>query len=238
MVNIIIDFEFTGLDNSFITDNEIIQMKAINHNTGQKSLMNFATDKPSGSGAFLKHRINNDGLSIKFSKEAFENMLIDIGVPKESIYDYKIINFYGFSVTQDLLMLRKHDIQLNIIDIREKLKLSKFGEQLAIEGSSMECAYYIVTNKIPNIENHGDLNELDLILELFDFVKTAELKEYLTVMPHGHCSGMPIADYVLKHRRQADGYRFNNDDILSESLTKYIEDIDDNMFDNDDDDDF
>ena len=28
--NIIIDFEFTGLDNDFVLDNEIIQAKAIN----------------------------------------------------------------------------------------------------------------------------------------------------------------------------------------------------------------
>lgn len=234
MLNIIIDFEFTGLDNSFIRDNEIVQMKAFNHNTGQQVLVNFATDKPSGSGAFLKHKIKNDELYQKFNKETFENTLIDIGVPKESIYDYRIINFHGFSTSQDLLMLRKYNVQLNIIDIREKLKLSKHEEQLAIEGNSMECAYYIVTNKIPNIENHGDINELKLIVELFEFVRTAELKEYLTVMPHGHCSGMPLDDYVINHRRQADGYRFNNDDILSESLTKCIEDNDEIDFDDDD----
>lgn len=239
MIDVIIDFEFTGLDNTFITDNEIIQMKAVNNNTGQYVLKNFATDKRSNAGAFLKHRINNESLSKKLNKELFEEALTEIGIKKEHIYDSKEVNYHGFSVSQDLLMLRKYNIDIDIIDIREKLQLSKFEERLAIEGSSLECAYYIVLNAIYDISHHGDLDELIMIQSLFNSLKNLDLNKLFTVMPHGHCAGMPIADYVFEYRRQADGYRFNNSDILADSLNYWIDNIEDDdylRFDDDDDD--
>jgi len=41
-------------------------------------------------------------------------------------------------------------------------------------------------------------------------------------MPHGHCAGMPISQYTSNYRRSADGYRYNNSDLLAKSLTARI----------------
>lgn len=69
------------------------------------------------------------------------------------------------------------------------------------------------------------MDELIMIQSLYNFVKNIDLKKRLTFMPHGHCAGMPIADYVIDYRRQADGYRFNNSDILADSLTYWIDNM-------------
>jgi hypothetical protein len=213
-------------------------MKAIKISTGGYVLSNFETDKPSGAGAFLCHRLDNKGLSQKFNKDNFEKCLNDLWIETDKIYDFKQVKFYGYSPSMDLLMLRKYNIDIDIIDIRELLQLSPFEERLAKEGNNLETAYYIVTNKIPEIKNHGDLDELRLVAELFEWTKKLKLKNYLTVMPFGHCAGMPIIDYVISYRRQADGYRFNNTDALSDSMTyqiEYLEEETNSRFDDDED---
>jgi hypothetical protein len=40
-----IDFEFTGLDNNYIKDNEIIQVKIYDTNKGVKKIINFRSNK-------------------------------------------------------------------------------------------------------------------------------------------------------------------------------------------------
>ena len=46
MKNILIDLEFTGLDNSYVSDNEITQLKLMDADTGDGVCSNFKADKP------------------------------------------------------------------------------------------------------------------------------------------------------------------------------------------------
>jgi len=216
-MNIVIDFEFTGLDNSYIKDNEIIEMKATCIETGRALCRNYGTEKKLSAYTYLSHRKERyEG--DKFSKDEFWAFIELIKDGNEAIHFY-----YGFGVTQDMSMLAKYDIDISIIDIREKLQLSEFDYRLATEGSGLEAAYYIVTGKIPQIENHCGLDEIYIIAELYEASLNLELKEFLEFMPHGHCAGMPLKEYVELYRRAADGYRFNNCDTLSYSLTSVIE---------------
>ncbi len=66
------------------------------------------------------------------------------------------------------------------------------------------------------------MGEIDAIRVLFDRSLTLTLKPTLTVMPFGFCRGMPLSQYVRQYRRQADGYRFNNADLLAAALSKAI----------------
>ena len=92
---------------------------------------------------------------------------------------------------------------------------------MAIEGSSIECCYYYITGQRPEFI-HGSLEELLAVKEIFDFVSQYELNEFYTVYPFGPNAGMPLDEYVVVYRRNADGYRFNNSDKLAESLEHYI----------------
>jgi hypothetical protein len=211
---IIIDFEFTGLDNSYQKDNEIIQMKSINLFTGEKKILNFGSKKKSCAGAYLVHRIKNHALKKRmFSKEEFYEFM-----PKD-IENYEIL---GFSVTQDKEMLKKYGVSINITDIQELAALSGFEKEMSLGGRSLETVYYIVTKKLPTIKNHGGLDELLLIRSIYKKIQKNDTQKYYYYMPWGHCAGMPIKDYVLSYRRQADGYRFNNTDLLSKSLDYFI----------------
>ena len=42
-------------------------------------------------------------------------------------------------------------------------------------------------------------------------------------MPWGDYAGVPICEYVKEERRRADGYRFNNNDLLATSMDYWIE---------------
>jgi hypothetical protein len=42
-------------------------------------------------------------------------------------------------------------------------------------------------------------------------------------MPWGDYAGVPIRKYVEEERRRADGYRFNNSDLLAVSMDYWIE---------------
>lgn len=221
MQNVILDFEFTGLDNSFIKDNEIIQAKAMNVATGEIYFANYFSDKAIGAHAYLTHQTErytskDSTATQKFSKQAFELM-----ISKLSLSDSDI-RFHGFSVSQDLLMLKKYGIDVDINDIQQALQLSDFEYRIATEGRSLECVYYIVTGKIPKLKNHYGIDELHVIKELYDVAASITPNTLLFIMPHGHCAGMPIVDYVAEYRRAADGYRFNNYDILAKSLNEAI----------------
>ena len=222
-MKIIIDIEFTGLDNQYLTDNEVIQFKALNTETGKMAFKNFNTTKPICAYAKLSHRCDiYEG--VKFSKLEFSNLLAEIctSIPVYG-YDNSIFEYYGFGVENDKKMLAKYGININIIDIRELLQLSEFKSNMATEGSGLEATYLIVTGKYPELVNHDGLDELKIIHELFNAASQLKLNNLLTVMPHGFCAGMPLFDYISSFRRAADGYRYNNNDILAKSLDFEIE---------------
>lgn len=218
-IEVIIDLEFTGLDNSFISDNEIIQMKAMNMVSGKVICHNYTSKKNISAYGQLAHKVKKYK-GAKFSKELFHFNMELLGISMQTA-----VVFYGFGVQQDCLMLGKYGIRIPIIDVREMLQLSKFEQRLATEGSGLESSYLIVTGDYPDLQNHDGLEELSKIADIFKIAKKLKKKKHLTIMPHGHCSGMPLKQYISNYRRAADGYRFNNSDILSDSMNKIIDEV-------------
>lgn len=215
MKQIIIDFEFTGLDNNFITDNEIVQMKGKCLDNGIAICKSFDTKIPSGAGAYLKHRIG------KIDGDFFSRLYYWENITRMAQGDsFELI---GYSTKRDIAMLKKYDItEPDYIDILDILCTSKYEEQLAREGRSLETAYYIVTGKLPNLKDHGGIQEIELIEEMYLAVKDEPRNEFMKFVPYGPYAGMPINDFIMENRRMADGYRFNNEDLYSRSLTEAI----------------
>ena len=142
MKNVIFDFEFTGLDNNYIRDNEIIQMKYIVVETGDKQCFNLGSRKRITAGAYLECLLNPEKEGALFSKELFE-----------SLFDINDTKFHGYSVSKDIEMLNKYNINIEINDIKENFMLSDYEERLAKEGSSLECVYYIISGDLPNLKD-------------------------------------------------------------------------------------
>lgn len=184
MSKIVIDIEFTGLDNTFIKDNEIIQLKMKNLGNGKSFCEIFSSEKPSDLGAFLKHDISSfeqEGKE-RFSKEIFSKALEQIG---GELTD----EFIGFSISQDKLMLNKYDINLGrYSDIKDSLMLSVYEKHMAIGGSSLECVYYMLFSEKLSV-SHGGLEELAAIEKIYLKSESLEIKERLELVPFGHCSG-------------------------------------------------
>lgn len=216
MQTIIIDLEFTGLDNTYTKDNEIIQMKAHNVSTEKSICRNFGSKKEIGAHPFLAHKVKRYNEPI-FSDSQFLDLIHSIS---EEDSEFR---FYGWGVDLDKKMLLKYGINISIIDIREQLQLTDFEEALATQGRSLETAYYIVTGELPELKNHDGIEELNLIVELFEAALALPQNEYLTIMPNGHCAGMPLLQYVSEYRRAADGYRFNNNDLLARSMNNLLD---------------
>jgi len=216
MDNVIVDFEFTGIDNEYIADNEIIQVKMINLGNRKKVIRNFRSRKPicaHGQISFGVERFNGH----YFSKERFEKLLEKIGIK-----DYRNTNFCGFNIKLDKKMLYKYGIELPCYwDLKEAMLRSPYAHKLITEGNSLEVAYYLVTDKKPEF-SHTDISELLAMVEIYDYVTKVELSEYMEFVPFGPHAGMRIEDYVVQYRRLADGYRFNNTDLYAESLNHYI----------------
>jgi hypothetical protein len=224
-IDVVIDFEFTGLDNTYIKDNEIIQVKMINMSSELRSVKNYNSDKLISAHSFLSHRVLRYKRHSKFSFDKFKDQLERIGVN----YETDLIAFYGFGTQQDLAMLAKYGINITLIDLREWFQRSEHEVRIATEGSGLEAVYYIVTGRHPELKDHNGLEELEIIAFLYlQFKKIKEFKSYLTVMPHGHCAGMPITQYCDEYRRNADGYRYNNRDLLARSFDNCIEEDMDN----------
>jgi len=216
----LIDIEFTGLDNTFQKDNEIVQLKLMDADSGAGVCVNYKSLKP----VSLYHQIN-EGMNGKyrgrtyFSKESFAKALCKIGINWDDP-----IKYFGYSVGMDRSMLLKYGLDIGIIDLQELIRLNPMYEnELAMGCASMETAYLLLTGKKPLLKSHMNLTELGLIREIYREVSGfSELNELLTLMPYGHCAGMPITQYVSEFRRSADGYRFNNTDLLAKSLTARI----------------
>lgn len=216
MSRILIDIEFTGLDNSYISDNEIIQLKMKNMNNGKIFIKNYGSNKELTAHVQLEHGVKKYNEPL-FNYLEFEYAITSINAEFSDIY-------IGFGVQKDIEMLKKYEIPIeNIIDIREILQRSKHEVRIATEGSGLEEIYLIATGKSPSLISHSSFDELLLIEELFHIAMTIEKNEFLSVMPHGHCAGMPISQYIEQYRRAADGYRYNNSDILSESISHWID---------------
>lgn len=211
--NIIIDLEFNGLYRyDFIP--EITQVKMKNLTNGKTICKNFKTKNSGFARAFYK---TPEGETI-FTVKEFHMMLNKI----KSSYDD---NFYGFSIETDKKVLSQYGIYLrNYNDISWELRLTKeYEEKIAYAGSSLECCYYLATNKVVE-KDHSDEGELSLIEILYyEAYYNTERIDHLTVYPWGEVAGMPLEKYCIDYRRKADGYRFNNNNALASALDYYCE---------------
>lgn len=214
----LIDLEFTGLDNSIIDDNEIIQVKIINMNNNKKIIKNFNSKKALSAYTQLEHRTVRYEDCPLFSLNELAIMLVEIGIGLD--YD-----FWGFGVEQDMKMLAKYGWDVTISDIRTHFQKTEFAYRMATEGSGLEPTYLIVTGEYPPVASHSDFSEMILIEKLFEKMKEYDADTYMSVVPFGHCSGMLISDYVQEYRRQSDGYRYNNSDAFASALDVAIEEL-------------
>ena len=103
---IIIDLEFTGLNNSFICDNEITELKMRNLSTGKTFFQKFGTDKELS----LHSRLHNGNVK-RYEGEHFSSELFYKAVKSISSEDAEI-DFYGFSIEKDKEMLSRYDIHI------------------------------------------------------------------------------------------------------------------------------
>lgn len=210
---VIIDLEFNGLPRYGFTP-EINQIKIYNLTNNLFVCQNYKTKKKATIGSLLKTgEIKGDKL---FNKKEFELLLKKVGATTED-------NFIGFSIKTDKELLSLYNIYLSSYkDIQESLMLSKYEKTIAREGRSMETCYALVTGKIIT-PSHNGLEELNALVELYKKTEKLRHKKYLTVYPWGEQAGMPLVLYVEENRRRADGYRYNNEDVLATSLDYYIE---------------
>lgn len=211
---IIIDFEFNGLPR-YRFDPEIAQVKMKNLTNGKSVCHNFKTLKK-GFGRGYYGLIKGDKL---FSKKEFYKLLETIGASDKDA-------FYGFSIETDKEVLASYDIHLSTyVDIQEQLMLKKKYElPMAMGGRSLEFCYYLVTKEVVTVD-HNSSDELALIERLF-YATRGKKQKYLTVYPWGPDAGLPLDMFVNDNRRRADGYRYNNNNILSTSLDYYANEAD------------
>ena len=207
---IIIDFEFNGLPRYGFMP-EITQVKMKNLTNGNAVCQNFKTHKK-GFGQGYYGLIKGDKL---FSQKEFYKLLKTIGASDKDA-------FYGFSIKTDKELLSSYNIYLSTyIDIQEQLMLKKKYElPMAMGGRSLEFCYYLVAKEVVAVD-HNTADELALIERLF-YATRGKKRKHLTVYPWGPEAGMPLDLYVDDNRRRADGYRYNNNDILAISLDYYI----------------
>ena len=208
---IIIDFEFNGLPR-YGFQPEINQVKMKNLTNGKSVCQNFKTHNKGFSRGYYG-LIKGEKL---FSQAEFYKLLETIGASDKDA-------FYGFSIETDKGLLCSYNINLSAyVDIQEQLMLKKKYERpMAMGGRSLEFCYYLVTKEVVTVD-HNSADELALIERLF-YATRGKKQKYLTVYPWGPEAGMPLEDYIDDNRRRADGYRYNNDNILSKSLDHYIE---------------
>jgi len=214
----LIDLEFTGLDNTFIGDNEIIQVKIKNIENQKCVIKNFNSKKPLSAYTQLEHRVVRYSDCPFFDLSQLLEMLKEIDLSIDS-------DFWGFGVEQDMKMLAKYGWCPSIHDIRSHWQKTEFAYRMATEGSGLEPCYFIVTGEYPPDASHADFSEMILIERLWEKMEEYPAQEFMSVVPFGHCSGMDITEYVENYRRAADGYRFNNDDDFSEALSFAINEL-------------
>lgn len=229
----IIDFEFTGIDCELKNDNEISQAKVISIN--------------SQSGNCVQYALSNEHTKTVYNSKQLE---LSEGVKKplcnlSQLYSDLEIGltivepiFYAWAPSQDLIMLDKYKSSVEelpvIIDIADMCrKIPTLEKAMIINGHTMEAVYHTIFGEQTNC-SHDDNSELKAVKKIYNYVvKHEDYKEenLLNFYPFGHLKGMSLKSVCYNHRRSADGYRHNNDNLLSNSLNHWCD-----IVDNDDDD--
>ena len=241
MKNIIIDLEFNTLPKYNISS-EICCVLLHNVDNNKTIIKSFKTNNPIYIGAkycmgFSNINENADSL---FSKDEFISLLQAIDVEYNETDSET--TYYGFGIKTNKSVLKQYGILFrNYVDMQDQCHLLDSLEMnMCIHGSSLEVVYTLITDKQLQC-THGTDSELSALLVIYNYIKENKdnLNVYLNYFPFGDIAGMPLEKYVVDERRRADGYRYNNDDILSTSLNEYIfleECRDDDYYDDDDDD--
>ena len=219
---IIIDWEFNGLP-KFNFKSEICQCKLaiIENNKIIYKLYNFKTRKAPQYGALNKTgTITGTKL---FSQKQWEKIKKENNITNED-------NFIGFSIKTDITILNTYGIDLNYVgDLQEIATSTRYERDIALNGRAMETIYFLVCGQEFK-ENHGGIEELYPLVEMYKKLKNLRKKKFFTIFPYGENAGMPLKAYCENNRRRADGYRFNNDDKLSASLSHYCDIIDEEEY--------
>lgn len=213
MRRIILDLEFTGLDNDYIKDNEIISLSWLDMDTGEKWSYLYGATRSITTGASFITWITDEkikGLPL-FSAETFF-----------ALFDTVNCEFYGFGNSTDQKMLGKYGIWIDFVDLQwEMRKNTQYEEKMALEGCSFECCYFYATGKKFQ-KLHSETNEVEAMFELYNKLQEADAsvkKDFISIVPFGRFAGMSIEQVVLEERRFADGYRYNNNDPFADALS-------------------
>lgn len=230
-MDFIIDFEFNGLP-AYNFKPEIIQAKLMNFKTGECFVENYSSRKTITAGA-----------KVCLGMSPCENVLPDtngyftkgkfVKLLKKANCSITKDTFYGFSIKTDVKILASYGITIdNYIDLQNAIRLTRYEKQIALEGSSLEAVCHITGCYDARFISHSSVMELQAISNLYTLNATIKHKQRLTLMPWGESAGMPIEKYCKENRRRADGYRYNNADILAEAFNYYCSKIDQETFDN------
>lgn len=229
-MKIIIDLEFSGIDCQLYKKNEITQLKMLDIDTLKTVCIDFKTKR---NHKQTRHNYLPKA-NVVFTKNRFFKEL------KGFIKGETEIEFIFFGKKQDIYMLEKYDLELtqqsfkkllNIHDLKvtdlQELAgcVPKIEKDMILYGRSLEDVYFSIFGKEPNV-NHCDCSELQAMYEIYQHIKTKKISKRMKYYPFGYMKGEKLSEYCMWNRRAADGYRFNNEDLLSSSLTYWINKID------------
>lgn len=170
------------------------------------------------------------------------------GLPLFSIDEFNRIiskdaDIYGWGKNEDLNALKRYNINIDIIDLQDCFIYDN-TEFVVQNGRSVEVAAYLLTGG-EIFSSHTGKELLPLYKHYIEDGKYHSDRAFTleSVIPYGRFAGNKLGDTIQLERRSVDGYRFNNNDYLSNMfdygvsvllLDKYFNDDDDD----DDDDDY
>ena len=236
----IIDFEFNGLPR-YNFKPEISQVKIAKVIGGTTNIVaskieSYKTHKKTTAGSYLTcGKIQGEGY---FTKHKFLKLLMEVAEPSDLAINPEtgeilLYGLVGFSNKTDWEVLSHYNSRFELenqycyTDIQESLMLSSIELKMAKEGRSMETCYYLLTGK-EVAPSHGALEELYPLIEMWEIIYNEKITFHnrLKYFPWGDHGGMPLKKYCEENRRRADGYRYNNNDLLAKALDYYCEQID------------
>jgi hypothetical protein len=92
---------------------------------------------------------------------------------------------------------------------------------MATQWCSLECCAYYVLGDFYKPKHNGT-EEVELIKSMIKETWLEEKRNLYTLYPWWFMAGMPLSEYCVDYRRNADWYRYNNNNLLSKSLDNYI----------------
>lgn len=226
---VFIDFEYTGIDNELSTDNEVIAMYLLEE---WKPLIAkiYSSDKENTVGSFLVNGITKE---MQEWKPKYDSKEILTALWVDTVYQLaKDFVFYWYWIKTDQeKAFRGLDLffsELEYIDIQELFHSNKkTAKQLIIHWDSLNVVSKLYLDKIPS---HTTWEEVVIMKELLELITSDEYKKaqtpYYIYVPYGFAKWAEIKEFVENSRRTADGIRYNNDNLYSKTLDHYCNEVD------------